>query len=177
MLCCPRTLHGVPRVVCCGGEVRWCVWWCVWWTMFPFCYSLSSFHPSSCVCCHSIVGLVWCLCDTVVSLWNSGDGSCWGRRAVGAARRDGSARLVLSSSSVVVFGVVRAQPCEHARYPRTPLRLSCGCFLFSSLLHSPPFFPLRLSLCLEWRWVNHHVSECSVGMTATGSLSRSSFFW
>ena len=27
--------------------------------------------------CHSIVGLVWCLCDRVVSLWNSGDGLVW----------------------------------------------------------------------------------------------------
>lgn len=32
---------------------------------------------SLCVCCHSIVGLVLCLCDRVVSLWNSGDDSCW----------------------------------------------------------------------------------------------------
>ena len=29
-----------------------------------------------CVRCHSIVDLVWCLCDRVVSLWNSGDGLC-----------------------------------------------------------------------------------------------------
>ena len=49
---------------------------------------------------------------------------------------------------VLVFGVVRAQLCEHARYPRTPLRLSCVCFVFSSLLfsllpaflHCPSFF-------------------------------------
>jgi hypothetical protein len=34
--------------------------------------------PSSlCVCCHSIVGLGLCLCDRVVSLWNSG-GDCVG---------------------------------------------------------------------------------------------------
>lgn len=86
-----------------------------------------------------------------------------------------------SSSSfsflLLVFGVVRAQPCEHARYPRTPL---CSLFLLFALsflfLSSAP----RLSsVCLEWRWVcGHHVSECSVGMTATGSLSLSpSFFW
>lgn len=31
---------------------------------------------SLCVCCHSIVGLGLCLCDRVVSLWNSGDGLC-----------------------------------------------------------------------------------------------------
>lgn len=40
---------------------------------------LVSFSPPplSCVCCHSIVGLVLCLCGRVVSLWNSGDGLCW----------------------------------------------------------------------------------------------------
>lgn len=31
---------------------------------------------SSCVCCHCIVGLGLCLCDRVMSLWNSGDGVC-----------------------------------------------------------------------------------------------------
>ena len=34
---------------------------------------------------------------------------------------------------VLVFGVVRAQPCEHARYPRTPL---CSLVFFSC----PPLF-------------------------------------
>ena len=43
---------------------------------------------------------------------------------------------------VLVFGVVRAQPCEHARNPRTPLRLSC--YVLFSLL-SRPFFMPRLS--------------------------------
>ena len=48
---------------------------------------------------------------------------------------------------VLVFGVVRAQLCEHARYPRTPLCFSC-CVLFSApRLSSRPAF-----LCLEWRW-------------------------
>ena len=44
---------------------------------------------------------------------------------------------------VLVFGVVRAQLCEHARNPRTPLRLPC-CLLSllfsSSLLSSCPAF-------------------------------------
>nr|DAU65742.1 MAG TPA: hypothetical protein [Caudoviricetes sp.] len=44
---------------------------------------------------------------------------------------------------LLVFGVVRAQLCEHARYPRTPSCSSC-CFVLSSLLFcSIP----RLSLC------------------------------
>jgi hypothetical protein len=38
---------------------------------------------------------------------------------------------------LLVFGVVRAQPCEHARYPRTPLRS-----LLSSLVFSPVLFVL-----------------------------------
>lgn len=71
---------------------------------------------------------------------------------------------------VLVFGVVRAQPSEHARYPRTPLRLLFLLFV--------PLFSLSAFLLLEWRWGIHHVSVCLVGMTATGSLSRSSsFFW
>ena len=76
---------------------------------------------------------------------------------------------------VLVFGVVRAQPCEHARYPRTPLCLPC-CFVFSSLCASP-FFMSRLSI-IGMAVCVYHVSECCVGMTAMGSLSRSfSFFW
>lgn len=45
---------------------------------------------------------------------------------------------------VLVLGVVRAQLCEHARYPRTPLRLPC-CVLPSLLpafLCAPPFLSL-----------------------------------
>lgn len=32
--------------------------------------------PIVCVLCHGLVGLGLCLCDRVVSLWNSGDGLC-----------------------------------------------------------------------------------------------------
>lgn len=46
------------------------------------------------------------------------------------------------------------------------------CLVCSSLFRSPPF------CVLEWRWAVHHVLVCCVGMTAMGSLSRSSsFFW
>jgi hypothetical protein len=51
-----------------------------------------------------------------------------------------------SSSFVLVFGVVRAQLCEHARYPRTPLCPLVACSS-SSFFFSPPFFTVRLSLC------------------------------
>ena len=57
---------------------------------------------------------------------------------------------VFFSLLLLVFGVVRAQPCEHARYPRTPLCLrTLLLFLFlsaprlsSTLFHSPPFLLL-----------------------------------
>jgi hypothetical protein len=82
------------------------------------------------------------------------------------------------SSLLVVFGVVRAQLCEHARYPRTPLRLlslssSLVVVCSSSRLSSGlVFLVVGMAVCV------YHVSVCSVGMTATGSLSlSSSFFW
>lgn len=48
----------------------------------PLALPLLSSRPpillsTACVLCHSIVGLVLCFCDRVVSLWNSGDGLCW----------------------------------------------------------------------------------------------------
>lgn len=84
--------------------------------------------------------------------------------------------LPLPLPLVLVFGVVRAQPCEHARYPRTPLCLRpIVPLLFSPL--SPSFFVLRLSCYCGMAAGVHHVSVCCVGMTATGSLSLSfSFF-
>ena len=138
---------------------------------FPFLFCL-------CVCCHGIVGLVLCLCDRVVSLWNSGGGLCWveGRAVYGewALAHPPLSFFLFLFLFVLVFGVVRAQPCEHARNPRTPLRLSCY-VLFSLLTVS---FSRPAFLCLEWRWGIHHVSVCCVGMIAMGSLSRSSsFFW
>lgn len=102
-----------------------------------------------CVCCHSVVGLGWCLCVRVVSLWNGGDGLCWGNGGgVMGMWCLALVRCSLSSPSplhlVLVFGVVRAQLCEHARYPRTPL---CSLFLLLVLSSfSPPFFVPRLSL-------------------------------
>ena len=54
--------------------------------------------------------------------------------------------------SFLVFGVVRAQPCEHARYPRTPL---CSLFpLFVYFVFSFLCFSSRPAfLLLEWRCV------------------------
>ena len=58
-------LCGVVFVV--GGEVGWCVVVCGGGTVSRFILLFLS-----CVCCHSIVGLVRCFCDRVVSLWNGG---------------------------------------------------------------------------------------------------------
>ena len=58
-LYCPASLC----VVCCGwGSV-----------VVELCPAL----PPPCVCCHSIVGLVRCLCDRTLLLWNGGGGLCW----------------------------------------------------------------------------------------------------
>ena len=51
---------------------------------------------------------------------------------------------------VLVFGVVRAQLCEHARYPRTPLRLSC-CLVLSSLLPHCLSSLSAFLVSVEWR--------------------------
>nr|DAM57422.1 MAG TPA: hypothetical protein [Caudoviricetes sp.] len=55
----------------------------------------------------------------------------------------------LSSSLLLVFGVVRAQPCEHARYPRTPLCFLLLCsLLFAPRLSSRPAFPfVGMAVC------------------------------
>ena len=197
LLCCVRRTGG------------WCV--CCVWSHCGRCVPFL-FPSLLCVCCHSIVGLGLCVCDRVVSLWNSGGGLCWveGRvvyavhcqllcvvacvsvwcvlsccavlRCVGWRWSGRSRRL--SSSSLFVFlflavgvrGSARAALRARTLSPNTiasPL-LCLSCLLFSS---SSPFFTIRLS-AVEWRWVIHHVSVCCVGMTAIGSLSRSSsFFW
>ena len=49
-----------------GGEVRW----------RGLCPALL-FSSALCVCCHSIVGLGWCLCGRTLLLWNGGDGLRW----------------------------------------------------------------------------------------------------
>ena len=173
------------------------------------CIASSLSLPTVRVLCHSIVGLGLCLCDRVVSLWNSGDGLCGVEGCVvstvhcqllcvvvcvlccglwnggvcvwvcGLVACLPLLPVFLFFFLLLVFGVVRAQPCEHARYPEHhcvfdllfPFSFLCAPPFFVSL--SPPAF-----LLLEWRCVIHHVSVCLVGMTATGSLSRSSpFFW
>ena len=91
--------------------------------------------------------------------------------------------LLVSSSSclsllVVVVGVrgsARAAQRARTLSPNTiasPLLLALSSLLAPRLSSRPAF------LRLEWRCVIYHVSVCCVGMTAMGSLSRSSsFFW
>ena len=159
----------------------------------PSCIVQSPF--SFCACCHSIVGLVLCLCDRVVSLWNGGGGlvvlccGLWnGGVCVVCVWCVCGLVVCLPLLSVFLFllrvgvrGSARAALRARTLSPNTiasPLlfALFFSALLFSSLLpaflHHPPF------LLLEWRCVIHHVLECCVGMTAMGSLSRSSpFFW
>ena len=89
--------------------------------------------------------------------------------------------LLVSSSSclsllVVVVGVrgsARAAQRARTLSPNTIVFLLLCSFLSVPRLSSRPAF-----LRLEWRCVIYHVSVCCVGMTAMGSLSRSSsFFW
>ena len=130
------------------------------------CCLLPTVRSSCVVACVS----VWCVC---CGLWNGGGGCVVSLLAFLFFPSSSSS----SSSLSLVFGVVRAQLCEHARYPRTPLRLSCCllCLVFSA---PRPSSPSAFPVIVEWRCAIHHVSVCCVGMTAMGSLSRSSsFFW
>nr|DAQ80948.1 MAG TPA: hypothetical protein [Caudoviricetes sp.] len=56
---------------------------------------------------------------------------------------------------------MRAQPREHARYPRTPLRFSC--LLVVVFFSSLPAFPRPAFLLLEWRCVRFTMCQ-SVGL-------------
>ena len=68
---------------------------------------------------------VWCV---VCGVWYAGF--------------DSSPSSSSSLSLLLVFGVVRAQPCEHARYPRTPLCLwlLVPLLFFLCLILSSPLF-------------------------------------
>ena len=115
--------------------------------------------------------VVVCVLSCCGVLWNGGGCEGW------------SCRLSsLSSSSlslcVGVRGSARAALRARTLSPNTivfSLLIVCFClFSFTPRLSSPSAF----SVIVEWRWRIHHVSVCLVGMTAMGSLSRSSsFFW
>ena len=78
------------------------------------------------VCCLHII-VLWCASRWCASRWCV---SCLvalccecGMAGVRSRRLSSSSLCLLPLLFVLVFGVVRAQPCEHARYPRTPLCL------------------------------------------------------
>ena len=76
---------------------------------------------------------------------------------------------------VGVRGSARAALRARTLSPNTiAFPLLCSLFFSAPRLSLRPAFPV----VVEWRCVIHHVSVCCVGMTAMGSLSRSSsFFW
>ena len=128
----------------------------------------------------ALLVLVVCLCDRVVSLRDGGDGLCWGGKAVGGGRCV-SVRLpllvfpffflFLFLFCVGVRGSARAAQRARTFSPNT---IVLSVLLLSSLFSSsrPAFLRVGMAVCV------YHVLVCSVGMTAMGSLSRSSsFFW
>ena len=78
---------------------------------------------------------------------------------------------------VGVRGSARAAMRARTLSPNT-IAFLLLCFLFFAPRFSSSLFRSSFFLLLEWRWGVHHVSVCCVGMTAMGSLFRSSsFFW
>ena len=120
------------------GPVEWWGWWVVCCPVFglglascivppPFTLFVPFVSFPFLFCLVFVVGgEVRCLVVLCCGLWNGG--VCGGSV---------SSFVFFFFLFVLVFGVVRAQLCEHARYPRTPLRLPCLlCLLFPSLLSS-----------------------------------------
>ena len=105
-----------------------------------------------------------CLCQVCVIVeWRWCDGACSSRCLSSLPLFSPFSFSFFSSLFVLVFGVVRAQPCEHARYPRTPLHLPLPAAV--SLLSSvplpafprvPPFFRWNggggFTMCRSVRW-------------------------
>ena len=192
------SLHIVLFPLCCVSWSKGSAVVCVWCA----CGGIVSHHSLLlCVCCHTIVGLVLRLCGMGVSFANSGGGLCWGGRAVvsvvccqsivccGLWNGGGGMVLSLVSFSLSSFllllicvgvrGSARAAMRARTLSPNTNV-FPCSLLLvvFSSLFPPLPFFTARLSVVGMAAGRVHHVSVCSVGMTAIGSLSLSSlFFW
>ena len=168
LVCMVVLLNGGSGVRCDAPYSDW-----VWHLALP-CSPLLC-PALRCVRCHSIVDLVWCLCGRVVSLWNRGDGLCWGRRArVGGER----SVLFLSSSLPLVVGVRGSARAALRARTLSPNTIASFLLSLPLLFYSPLFFALLSFFVFGMAVCVHHVSECSVGMTAMGSLSRSpSFFW
>ena len=131
------------------------------------CGGLLSAHHTMSGVCFSVVRVV---------LWNGGGGRCaWSRRLSSP-----SSPLASSSFVVGVRGSARAALRARTLSPNTIVSFLLLFLLFCSVLFClPPFFVRRFSSVTGMAvCVVYHVSLCSVGMTAMGSLSlSSSFFW
>ena len=93
VVCCPRVRIGYSPSHC----------------LVPLALLLLSsplLLSTVCVPCLSIVDLVPCLCDRVVSLWNSGDGLCWVEGRVVS-----TVRCLLFMCCGVCFSVVCVLSC------------------------------------------------------------------
>ena len=145
----------VPLVVCWGAVLKggvWCVACCprVWIGATPSCCSRFpvrcggvlvrmivsfSFLPPLHLVFSVTVLLVWggvfvaglCRCGMAVVVYAGWDGGVCGLRFTLPFL---FFLLFFFFFFVLVFGVVRAQLCEHARYPRTPLRFLLFCLVF-----------------------------------------------
>ena len=140
--CFPFVLWGrgsaVVVVVVCA--VTW--WWCAalvsWWCTVCYC-------TVWCVCCE------WRWCEWCVMVSSLVFFALFLLCLLLLA--------FLSFFLVLVFGVVRAQLCEHARYPRTPLCSSCcvSRLVFFFVPLSSSLF--RFSLCLVFPFVGMAVGS------------------
>nr|DAQ80949.1 MAG TPA: hypothetical protein [Caudoviricetes sp.] len=77
--CSFSVLCVATSTIVCGGV---CYEWRSVLLCCELCLAILFSSPFLRVRCHSSVGLVWCVCVRFVLLWNSGDGSWCGRRAV-----------------------------------------------------------------------------------------------
>ena len=117
-------------------------------------------------------------------LRGGGDGLCWGGMAVGC---DGlvtcfpSLSSLSSSSSSLLIGVrgsARAALRARTLSPNTIVFPCCLAYLSSLFSPLPAFLLPSVFPFIGMAVGVYHVSVCCVGMTAMGSLSRSSsFFW
>lgn len=113
--------------------------------------------PPFCVLCHGIVGLVLCLCNRVVSSWNSGGGLCWVEgRVVRGLWFIFLSRFPLPLPLPLCVGVrgsARAAMRARTLSPNTNASLllfALSCLFLSALLprlSSRPAFPV----IVEWR--------------------------
>ena len=152
-----------------GGE-------CGGWTVsrFPFSFPPFVFSVTALLVCVCVFVTGLCHCGMVVVI-------CVGQK--GGVRWGWCLALVhcslLSSSSSFVGGVrgsARAALRARTLSPNTIVSFLVVCFVFFLSLSLSPFF-FRLSF-VGMAVCVYHVLLCCVGMTAIGSLSRSSsFFW